>query len=154
MTSTHFLLQRTLVIAKQSAENGNLPFGCLLADASNTILLEAENTVNTDEDAIAHCEINLVQQLKGKYDAPFLADCTLYASTEPCPMCAAAVYWSGIGHIVFALGKDSYHQIAKTEDPAHQFYIRADELLQYGGRKVTVTGPAMETEAILFYQQY
>ncbi|MBS1655330.1 MAG: nucleoside deaminase [Bacteroidetes bacterium] len=153
MDKTRSLLERTFVIAKNSFEKGNLPFGCLLADASGKILIEAENTVNTDTDSIAHCEINLVHNLKEKYSAAFLSDCTLYASTEPCPMCAGAIFWSGIGHIIFALGKDRFHQLAGTENPAHKFDIRASELLQYGGRIVTVTGPLMEDETIIFYQQ-
>ena len=56
---------------------------------AGNILERAENTVITDNDTIAHCEINLVHQLAGKYGAGFLSTCTIYAGTEPCPMCMA-----------------------------------------------------------------
>ena len=147
------LLQASLLIARRSQENGNLPFGCLLSDKDGTIIEEAENTVLSDKDSIAHCEINLVHRLAGKYDESFLQDCTLYASTEPCPMCTGAIFWSGIGKIVFALSKNGYQAIAGTTNPAHIFDLSSNELLQYGGRKVIVSGPLMEKDASLFYRE-
>ena len=146
------LLQVSLLIARRSQENGNLPFGCLLADKDGTILEEAENSVLSDQDSIAHCEINLVHQVAGKYDESILQECTLYASTEPCPMCTGAIFWSGIGKIVFALSKNGYHAIAGTSNPGHIFDLSSNELLQYGGRKVIVSGPLMEKEASIFYK--
>ena len=146
------LLRAALAVAKRSLDKGNLPFGCLLADPSGTILEEGENTVVTDNDPIAHCEINLVHRLAGKYEPAFLNTCTLYASTEPCPMCTGAIYWSGIGRIVYALGKDQYHRISGTTNPHYVFDLPARELLQSGGRRVEVTGPALEEEAAAFYR--
>ncbi len=145
------LLRRTLALAEESLLEGNLPFGCLLADKEGKILQEARNTVVTDRDAIGHCEINMVHALRDRYPVEELADCTLYASTEPCPMCAAAVFWSGIGHIVFAIGKAKYHELARTTNPAYIMDMTATDLLQRGGRKVTVSGPLLEEEAIAFY---
>lgn len=149
---TDRLLRRTLALAEQSLLEGNLPFGCLLADQEGRILLEALNTVVTGKDLIGHCEINLVHALQDQYTAEELAACTLYASTEPCPMCAAAVFWSGIGEIVYALGKDQYHKISGTTNPAHIMDLKAKDLLQYGRRKVKVSGPLLEEEAIAFYR--
>ena len=147
------LLRVSLAIARRSQENGNLPFGCLLADKNGNIIEEAENSVLSDQDSIAHCEINLVHKLAGKYDESFLQECTLYASTEPCPMCTGAIFWSGIGKLVFALSKNGYHAIAGTSNPAHNFDLSSNSLLQYGGRKVIVEGPLLEQEAIAFYKK-
>jgi tRNA(Arg) A34 adenosine deaminase TadA len=146
------LLRAALAVAKRSFDKGNLPFGCLLADASGHILEEGENTVVTDGDAIGHCEINLVHQLAGKYEPEFLKTCTVYASTEPCPMCTGAIYWSGIGKIVYALGKDQYHRISGTTNPDYRFDMAARELLLSGGRKVEVVGPTLGEEAEAFYR--
>ncbi|HVF82384.1 MAG TPA: nucleoside deaminase [Flavisolibacter sp.] len=145
------LLQRTLAIARQAVESGNLPFGCLLADANGDILEEAGNTVVSTKDTIAHCEINLVHQMAGKYEAVFLQNCSVYASTEPCPMCTGALYWSGVGRIVYALGKDVYHQINQTTNLAYIFNLSCSDLLQKGGRVVMVAGPLLEEEARQFY---
>lgn len=148
------LLRAALEVARRSLEKGNLPFGCILADGEGNVLEEGENTVVTDKDSIAHCEINLVHQLAGKYESLYLQDCTLYASTEPCPMCTGAVFWSGIGRIVFALSKEAYHSIAGTINPAHLFEISTEELLSFGKRKVKVAGPLLEEESTHLYRRW
>jgi tRNA(Arg) A34 adenosine deaminase TadA len=146
------LLRRSLVVAQRCMEKENLPFGCLLADADGNVLVEGENTVITTEDNIGHCEINLIHQLAGKYSATFLNTCTLYASTEPCPMCAAAIFWSGIGRVVYAIGKERFHAIAQTNNPAHILSLSAQDLLKHGKRKVIIEGPLLEEEAAGFYK--
>jgi len=148
------LLRAALDVAERSMKKGNLPFGCLLADVDGNIIEEGENTVITTQDSIAHCEINLVHRLAGKFDFAYLNDCTVYASTEPCPMCTAAIFWSGIGRIVFALSKEGYHLIAGTKNPAHLFDISAEKLLSYGRRKVRISGPLLEEEAPQLYRQW
>ena len=61
------------------------------------VLLRVENSVFTGHDMTNHAEMNLVKLSAQSYDTAFLADCTLYTSTEPCAMCAGAIYWSGLG---------------------------------------------------------
>ena len=149
-----FYLRKSLEVARTSYEKGNLPFGCILVDESGNILEKGENTVVTTKDAIAHCEINLVHQFAGKYDALFLKNCTVYASTEPCPMCTGALYWSGVGRIVYALDKTGYHAVAGTTNPDYKFDMSAAALLQSGGRKVQVAVPALKEEAKAFYEPF
>ncbi len=146
------LLRRALELGRQSLLHGNLPFGCLLADEAGNVLETGANTVITGKDNIAHCEINLVHQLAGKYETAFLHHCTLYAGTEPCPMCTAAVYWSGIGRMVYALSKEGYHQVVATTNRDWIFHIPAKELLLHGGRTIKVEGPLLEEEAKQFYK--
>jgi len=148
------LLRAALEVASRSLEKGNLPFGCILANAEGRILEEGENTVITDQDSIAHCEINLIHKLAGKYEHGTLEKCTVYASTEPCPMCTAAIFWSGVGKIVFALGKEAYHSIAGTANSAFLFDISAEKLLSYGKRPVQVSGPLLEDEASQMYTKW
>ena len=146
------LLRIALEVGRQSQQNGNLPFGCILADEAGNVLEKGENTVVTGKDSIAHCEINLVHQLAGKYETDFLNRCTVYAGTEPCPMCTAAIFWSGIGRIVYALSKEGYHEVAATVNPAWIFHMPPKELLSYGGRKIMVAGPLLEKEAKQYYK--
>jgi tRNA(Arg) A34 adenosine deaminase TadA len=146
------LLRIALEVGRQSQQNGNLPFGCILADEAGNVLERGENTVVTGKDNIAHCEINLVHQLAGKYETGFLNSCSLYAGTEPCPMCTAAIFWSGIGRIVYALSKAGYHEAAATNNPAWVFHMPVKELLSHGGREIIVAGPLLEEEAKQFYK--
>ena len=52
-------------------------------------------------DRTAHAERLLASRAARAYDLKFLARCTLYTSAEPCAMCAGAIYWAGIGRVVY-----------------------------------------------------
>ena len=101
---THLL--RAVALAQASREHGNHPFGALLVDASGRVVLEAENTAVT-EDAMAHAELNVVCAACRQFDFATLESATPYSATEPCVMCSGAIYWSGIGRVVYALGADT-----------------------------------------------
>jgi tRNA(Arg) A34 adenosine deaminase TadA len=97
------MLQRAVRIAAAARARGDHPFGSLLADASGAIVLEAGNTVETAADATGHAETNLVRLASRTLTATERAGMTLYTSTEPCAMCAAAIHWARIGAVVYAL---------------------------------------------------
>src|SRR5687768_14770951 len=96
-------LRAAIIVARQAMTAGNAPFGAVLVAADGRLLLEAGNTVLTSGDATGHAELNLIREATQRLDPATLAGATLYASTEPCPMCAGAVFWSGIGRVVFGL---------------------------------------------------
>src|SRR5689334_19449343 len=103
MSSDEELLREAIAVARNARSNGNHPFGALLADRDGQILLRAENTVVTGSDATGHAETNLVRLASAAYPADQLGELILYSSTEPCAMCAGAIFWSGIGSVVYAL---------------------------------------------------
>jgi len=144
MTETELLL-RAIALAASAREHGNHPFGALLADENGQILLEAENTVNTAHDATGHAETNLVRLASRQFSPEQLAKTTLYTSTEPCPMCAGAIFWSGIGRVVYALSEDGLY--AMTGDSPEALKLPCREVFARGGRPVEVHGPLLEAEA-------
>lgn len=133
--------------AKESKNKGNLPFGCILVNKEGKVILSGENTINTDNDCLAHAEINLIREACKLYDYSYLNDCSIYTSDEPCPMCTSAIYWSGIGKLVYGLSKTEYYKIVGKDDPNWVFEMPTRDLLAKGGRKVEVIGPLLEQEA-------
>jgi tRNA(Arg) A34 adenosine deaminase TadA len=154
MSNDIVYLKKAFTVAETSYKNGNLPFGCILVNTEGIIIEEGENLVITSNNNIAHCEIVLINKLAGKYERDYLGKCTIYATTEPCPMCSAAIFWSGIGKLVYALSKEGYHHVANTSNPDYLFDMSSKELLAHGGRKVEVAGPIMEEEAKIIYKQW
>lgn len=142
-------LRAAIAIAKRAREHGNHPFGALLVDENNQVILEAENTVNTERDCTGHAETNLVRKASQQFDRATLEKCTLYTSTEPCAMCAGAIHWSGISRVVFALSEDGLY--AMTNDGSHldneTMSLPCREVFARCIRKVDVTGPLIEDEA-------
>ena len=140
-------LRLAIETARAARVNGNHPFGAVLADQTGNVLLQAENTAVTDNDFSGHAEINLARMAARQFEHDYLATCTLYASTEPCPMCAGAIYWANIGRVVYALGEDKFYEmIGKTSWDV--FNLPCREILSRGSRKIEVVGSIMEKEAL------
>lgn len=109
------LLSQAVVVARSSRDHGNHPFGALLADPTGRVVKSAENTVVTEADATGHAETNLVRLASAAYRVDELAGMTLYTSTEPCAMCSGAIYWSGIGTVVYARGEDELYEMTGAD---------------------------------------
>src|SRR5207302_1371080 len=85
--------------------------GAILVDASRKVLIEAENGYMPSHDGTAHAERLLATQACTTIDADILRNATLYSSAEPCAMCAGAIYWAGVGRLVYGL---SEHRLRGT----------------------------------------
>ncbi|MBU3067581.1 nucleoside deaminase [Nocardia sp. NEAU-G5] len=140
-------LHTAVAIARRARTNGNHPFGALLAGPDGAVLLEAENTVTTGRDATGHAETNLVRMATARYEPGFLRTCSLYTSTEPCAMCSGAIYWGGIGRVVYALGEDELLALtgASPENPTMALPCRT--VFAAGQRELPVVGPVELPEA-------
>ncbi len=138
-------LRAAIRIAQQARDHGNHPFGSLLVDENGSVLLEAENTVVTEHDSTGHAETNLVRKASRAYSAEMLSKCTLYSSTEPCPMCTGAIFWSGIGRVVYALSEQGLYSL--TNNSSDKLLLSCREVLEHGARPTEVIGPAIENEA-------
>jgi len=147
------LLRNAFESARQAKLAGNLPYGCVLADESGNIIMDGRNTVITDKDALGHAEINLIREASKKYDAEFLKKCTIFTSDEPCPMCASAIFWGGIGSLVFGLSKARFYQEFGRDNPDIDFDLSSRTVLQAGARKVKVIGPLLEEEALALHSE-
>lgn len=139
-------LRRTLELARLARERGNHPFGALLADARGSVV-EAENTLVTERDWTGHAELNAVRAAGAALGLVDLGTYTLYASTEPCAMCTSAAYWAGVGRIVFALGAETFRELAGIGDDGGKLALSCRDVLSRGGRSVAVSGPHLEHEA-------
>lgn len=104
-------IHRVLELAEQALEKGNKPFGALLV-SDEKIILEAENTTQSENDPTRHAELSLVSCASRQLSEDVLHQSTLYTSTEPCAMCAGAIYWAGISRVVYACSQKTFQQIS------------------------------------------
>jgi tRNA(Arg) A34 adenosine deaminase TadA len=134
------LIREAIELGASARRRGDHPFGALLA-IDGRVVLRAENTVITDRDPTRHAELNLLQLAWRELDESQIAAATLYASTEPCPMCAAAVHYSRISRLVF-----SFSQSALTELTGGSFALPSSFLLGRGTHRTVVVGPVLPDE--------
>ena len=117
----------------------------MLVDEHNRVVLQAENTVVTGHDSTGHAETNLVRLATQQFLPAQLAHYTLYSSTEPCAMCAGAIYWSQIGRVVYALSEIDLYAIIGPS-PEH-LVLPCREVFAHSQRSIEVYGPESSLEA-------
>jgi guanine deaminase len=76
------------------------PFGAVIVKDSK-IIAEGVNRVTIDNDPTAHAEIVTIREACARLNSFTLADCEIYTSCEPCPMCLGAIYWAHLSRIHF-----------------------------------------------------
>jgi tRNA(Arg) A34 adenosine deaminase TadA len=140
-------LRKSFEVARRARKNGNHPFGAILVGPQGEVLIESENGFMPDHDMTAHAERLLATQASKTYQPEFLARCTMYASAEPCAMCAGAIYWAGIGRVVFGMTERRLKALTgnHTENPTLDLPCRT--VFAAGQRPVEVIGPLLEDEA-------
>jgi tRNA(Arg) A34 adenosine deaminase TadA len=133
-------LEHAVRLARSARERGDHPFGAVVVTPAGTVV-EGMNSVLTAGDPTGHAETNLVRAAAAALESVELAASTLYASTEPCPMCAGAIYWSGIGRVVYALGEDDLIEMVREQEGVPTIALSCREVFARGGRAIEVVGP-------------
>ena len=138
--SDHPRLDLAIEQARLARAAGNHPFGAVLADPAGTVVLSAQNTVVTDSDVTGHAESNLVR-LASTSIGRDLRGYALYTSTEPCAMCAGAIYWAGISKLVYALGEDELRTMTGDDPENPTLALPCRQVFAAGQRPTEVVGP-------------
>lgn len=142
------LLRQSFAVAKRSRDGGDHPFGALLADKSGKVLREQGNGYSSEGgDRTAHAEKLLASWAAKNLGLDELRDCTLYTSAEPCAMCSGAIYWAGIGRVVFG----QTERDLKAQTGAHEENPTLDLpchiVFEAGQRPTEIVGPLLADEA-------
>lgn len=86
-------------------DGGGGPFGCVIYK-NGVKISEGVNLVTAQNDPTAHAEIIAIRAACSAIGSWQLEDCEVYASSEPCPMCMAALYWARPRAVYFANPKE------------------------------------------------
>jgi tRNA(Arg) A34 adenosine deaminase TadA len=141
-------LRRAFEVARMSRDHGDHPFGAILVDADGVILLEQTNGFSAHGgDMTAHAERLLATRASQAYRPAFLARCTIYSSAEPCAMCAGAMYWAGIGRLVYGQSEKALKAQTGAHDENPTLELPCRVVFAAGQRPVEVVGPLLEDEA-------
>jgi tRNA(Arg) A34 adenosine deaminase TadA len=141
-------LRHAFALASRARASGDQPFGAALVGHDGTLLLEALNSRNRERDIAAHAEMQLVREAVRSVPFADLPACTLYASTEPCMMCAGVIAWSGIGRVVFGLSQVRLNQVPVGRPPRFGVPTVLADLLAGVQPPIEVVGPLLEDEAL------
>ncbi|MDF9745494.1 nucleoside deaminase [Natrinema salsiterrestre] len=149
MTTDESHIRRAIELSESAVEHGNTPFGSLLV-LDDEVIRTAENTTLTDDDIAAHPEFELARWAASELEPAERESCTMYTSTEPCPMCASAIVYAGLGRVVYSVSVDSLADLREEG----VIEIPCEEVVDRGGGSTTVEGPVLESEGLAVHEAY
>jgi tRNA(Arg) A34 adenosine deaminase TadA len=142
-----YFLRRSFDVALRALTRGNHPFGAILVDQNRNVLIETENGYMPAHDGTGHAERLLATQACTTLGADILKHATLYSSAEPCAMCAGAIYWAGIGRLVYGLSEHRLRAVTGNHPENPTLDLPCREVFKAGQRATEVVGPLLEDEA-------
>ena len=96
-----FYMREALALAREAADAGEVPVGCVIAGPDGTIVGRGRNRRQELGDATAHAEIEAIRAACAARGDWRLDGCTLFVTLEPCPMCTGAIINSRVPCLVF-----------------------------------------------------
>jgi tRNA(Arg) A34 adenosine deaminase TadA len=147
MTDVDFM-RRAIAKTREGIDAGQSPFGSVIARGTEAVAT-THNTVWQTTDPTAHAEVNCIRTAAAKLKTIFLNGCTLYSTTEPCPMCLAAIHWAKIDRVVFG---------ATIADSAaagfHELFVPAKDLAAMGKSPLQVESGLLRTECAALFDEW
>lgn len=101
MQSRETYMARALDLAKEAAEHGEVPVGCVITGPDGNVIGTGRNYREETGDACAHAEVLAIQEACKTLGDWRLSGCALYVTLEPCPMCAGAIINARIPTVVY-----------------------------------------------------
>lgn len=109
------LMCRAIELSENSVRNGGGPFGAVIAK-DGEIIAEGSNKVTINNDPTAHAEVCAIRNACKILNTFELANCVIYTSCEPCPMCLGAIYWARLSKIFYANDRKDAAEIGFDDD--------------------------------------
>ncbi|MBN9669092.1 nucleoside deaminase [Labrenzia aggregata] len=91
--------------AELAAHRGEVPVGAVLVRDGEILASDGNRTLELN-DPTAHAEVLVIRAAGTLLQSQRLADCDLYVTLEPCPMCAAAISFARIRRLYYGAGDE------------------------------------------------
>ena len=102
-----YFMEEALALAREAAAEGEVPVGCVIV-RGDEIVGRGRNRRETGKTALAHAEIEAIEQACRTLGGWRLWECTLYVTLEPCPMCAGAIINARIPRVVYGASDSKF----------------------------------------------
>ena len=129
-------------IAIEESKRGDWPYGAVIVK-DGAIVARGFNTSTRESDTTAHAEVNVIRAALRVVPDLSLKGCTLYTSSEPCPMCAGAIIWAGLSRVVFGA---SIQELIDVGQP--QIKTSSQAIIKTAFIDIELTGGVLAAEAL------
>jgi guanine deaminase len=141
-------MRRAIELSLENVHSGKGgPFAALVVK-NGEILASGTNAVTSTFDPTAHAEIVAIRQACHTLGQFQLADCEIYTTCEPCPMCLGAIYWARPAKVYF--GATAADAAAVGFDDS---FIYQQLTIPMSERSVSMV-PLMREEALAAFREW
>jgi len=140
-------LRRSIELSVVARERGNRPFGAVIALPDGQVLAEAWNNTFETSDCTGHAETAAIRIASPLFSREVLASATMYASGEPCVMCAGAIFWSNIGRVVFGIDAERLRVFRGERGDQRDAELSCRDVFRASPHRIECIGPALIDEA-------
>lgn len=130
-----YFMKKALAEAEAANSRGEIPVGAVVV-IDDRIIARGHNLTELLNDVTAHAEMQAITSAADYLGGKYLRGCKMYVTLEPCQMCAGALYWSQLSHLIYA-----------AEDPDRGYRAMGGTL--HPKTKVTVGVLAEEASALI-----
>lgn len=134
-------LRECSALALESRAGGNHPFAAMLVDEDDNVLMSQTNEFSIGGSSY-HAETLLTLRAAKEYTPERLAKCTLYTNFEPCVMCTGAIYWAGIGRIVYGVSEVDLLRLTGDNEENPTFSLSCRDVVKAGQKDIRIAGPS------------
>jgi len=135
--------------AREGIAKGQTPFGACIVTMNGRVVACEHNVVWATKDITAHGEVNTIRAACRALASIDLSGCTIYSTTEPCPMCFSAIHWARICRLVFGAS------IADAQAAGfNELTISNDVMKREGHSGVLVEGGCLSFECKELFQEW
>ncbi|XXY31436.1 nucleoside deaminase [Sorangium sp. So ce233] len=127
-------MREAIAEAEAAAASGDVPVGALIVDANGAVLARGRNRREIDRDPTGHAEVDALRAAARQLGRWRLEGATVYATLEPCPMCAGALVNARIARLVYgcpdpkAGAVDTLFTIGRDHRLNHRFAVTSGVL--------------------------
>lgn len=147
-------LRRSFELAQASRDAGRHPFAALVVTAEGSVVAECANDSRPPGNPTRHAERLAAARAASLLTPAELRGSTLYSNAEPCAMCAGAIYWCGIGRVVYGLAESSLLVLTGDDPENPTLSLPCRSVFASGQRAIEVFGPLLEEEAAIAQQGF
>ncbi|MFT6829412.1 MAG: tRNA(Arg) A34 adenosine deaminase TadA [Candidatus Paceibacteria bacterium] len=146
-------MELALEAARTSAANGDYGHGAVVVKDGEIIATGYETLKSANDPVNGHAEVDAIRKACQKLQLPYLQDCILYSTAEPCPMCMSAAIWAKMDTVTYAITRndmiDEMERIKQAgggEFSWRQIAIPAEYIVEHGEPKVNLVPGFMSEE--------
>ena len=140
-------LRQAIALSRTARQRGNRPFGSVIVAPDGPVLGAGWNSNGESGDCTAHAEVQAIREACQRHDRTALEQATLYASGEPCVMCAGAIFWANIRRVVYGIDDQRLRVFRGERLDQRDVELSCRDVFRAAPFAVECTGPSLVDEA-------